>query len=80
MNGSKTAAENDQAASAKDPGRGAQPLGELRIVAVSAISEDTLDDAAREETWAEIGRALQEFEGPSGFTGPCELLVGAGTN
>ena len=39
-----------------------------------------LDDAAREETWAEIGRALQEFEGPSGFTGPCELLVGAGTN
>jgi hypothetical protein len=38
-----------------------------------------LDDAAREETWAEIGRALQEFEGPSGFTGPCELLVGAGT-
>ena len=39
MNASKTAAENDPAASAKDPGRGAQPLGELRIVAVSAISE-----------------------------------------
>jgi SAM-dependent methyltransferase len=39
-----------------------------------------LDDAGREETWAEIGRALREFEGPSGFTGPCELLVGAGTN
>ena len=39
MNASKTAAENDQAASAKDPGHGAQPLGELRIVAVSAISE-----------------------------------------
>ena len=39
-----------------------------------------LDEAAREETWAEIGRALQEFEGPAGFTGPCELLVGAGTN
>jgi SAM-dependent methyltransferase len=39
-----------------------------------------LDDGAREETWAEIGRALQEFEGSSGFTGPCELLVGAGTN
>jgi SAM-dependent methyltransferase len=39
-----------------------------------------LNDAEREETRAEIGRALQEFEGPSGFTGPCELLVGAGTN
>lgn len=38
-----------------------------------------LDEAAREETWAEIERALQEFEGPSGFIGPCELLVGAGT-
>jgi SAM-dependent methyltransferase len=37
-----------------------------------------LDAAAREETWAEIGRALQEFEGPDGFAGPCELLVGAG--
>ena len=39
MTGSKTAAGNDPAASAKDPGRGGQPLGELRIVAVSAISE-----------------------------------------
>ncbi len=39
-----------------------------------------LDAARREETWAEIARALQEFEGPSGFTGPCEVLVGAGTN
>jgi SAM-dependent methyltransferase len=38
-----------------------------------------LDAAAREETWAEIGRALKEFEGPEGFAGPCELLVGAGT-
>jgi SAM-dependent methyltransferase len=38
-----------------------------------------LDDAAREETWAEIERDLREFEGPSGFVGPCELLVGAGT-
>jgi predicted N-acyltransferase len=39
MTASKTAAGNDPAASAKDPGRGGQPLGELRIVAVSAISE-----------------------------------------
>jgi SAM-dependent methyltransferase len=38
-----------------------------------------LDAAAREETWAEIGRALEEFQGPDGFAGPCEVLVGAGT-
>ncbi len=38
-----------------------------------------LDEAAREATWAEIEEALREFEGPGGFTGPCELLVGAGT-
>ncbi len=31
------------------------------------------------EVWAEIGRALHEFEGPDGFAGPCELLVGGGT-
>jgi SAM-dependent methyltransferase len=39
-----------------------------------------LDEDAREETWLEIERALREFEGPSGFVGPCELLVGAGTH
>ena len=31
------------------------------------------------EVWAEIGRALGEFEGPDGFVGPCELLVAGGT-
>jgi SAM-dependent methyltransferase len=38
-----------------------------------------LSEAEREETWAEIEVALREFEGPDGFVGPCELLVGAGT-
>jgi SAM-dependent methyltransferase len=38
-----------------------------------------LDEAAREATWAEIEVALQEFEAAGEFTGPCELLVGAGT-
>jgi SAM-dependent methyltransferase len=38
-----------------------------------------LDEAAQEATWAEIEVALGEFEGPDGFHGPCELLVGAGT-
>jgi SAM-dependent methyltransferase len=38
-----------------------------------------LDEDAREATWAEIEVALREFEATGGFTGPCELLVGAGT-
>jgi SAM-dependent methyltransferase len=39
-----------------------------------------LHAAAQEEAWAEIEQALGEFEGPDGFVGPCELLVGAGTH
>ena len=38
-----------------------------------------LSEAERSETWAEIEEALREFEGPNGFVGPCELLVGGGT-
>ncbi len=38
-----------------------------------------LDEAAREATWAEIEAELGEFEAAGRFTGPCELLVGAGT-
>lgn len=38
-----------------------------------------LSEAEREETWAEIEESLAEFEGPDGFVGPCEMLVGAGT-
>jgi SAM-dependent methyltransferase len=38
-----------------------------------------LDEAGREATWAEIEEALREFETADGFSGPCELLVGAGT-
>jgi len=34
----------------------------------------------QQEAWAEIEAALGEFEAPDGFRGPCELLVGAGTN
>jgi SAM-dependent methyltransferase len=37
-----------------------------------------LDDAARAAAWDEVGEALREYEGPDGFTGPCEVLVGAG--
>jgi SAM-dependent methyltransferase len=39
-----------------------------------------LPEAQREEAWAEIEAALRQFEGPEGFVGPCELLVGAGTS
>jgi len=39
-----------------------------------------LTEQEREETWAEIEAALGEFEGPNGFAGPCELLVGVGVN
>lgn len=37
-----------------------------------------LDRPARDDVWAEITEALREFEGPTGFTGPCEMLVGSG--
>jgi SAM-dependent methyltransferase len=39
----------------------------------------TLTPAEREDTWLEIIEALRQFEGPEGFVGPCEMLVGAGT-
>jgi hypothetical protein len=38
-----------------------------------------LDEPGREAAWAEIEETLEQFEGPGGFEGPCELLVGAGT-
>jgi SAM-dependent methyltransferase len=38
-----------------------------------------LDEPAREAAWAEIEDELQQFVGPDGFAGPCELLVGVGT-
>jgi len=34
----------------------------------------------RQDTWREIESALGEFETAEGFRGPCELLVGVGTN
>jgi len=38
-----------------------------------------LSEAERTETWQEIASELAKFEGPQGFAGPCEMLVGAGT-
>lgn len=37
-----------------------------------------LDGAGREAAWEEIHAALREFEDPSGFRGPSELVVGMG--
>lgn len=41
----------------------------------------SLSDDERADTWREIEEALLRFETPAdGFVGPCEMLVGAGTN
>ena len=39
----------------------------------------TLDAAAKEAAWQEIETALGQFQRPSGFEGPCELIVAVGT-
>jgi hypothetical protein len=38
-----------------------------------------LPDPGREAAWTEIAETLAQFEGPSGFEGPCEMVVAAGT-
>jgi SAM-dependent methyltransferase len=38
-----------------------------------------LAEPEREAAWTEIAEALGEFEGPDGFTGPCEMLVVSAT-
>jgi len=42
---------------------------------LAGLSEDD-----RRDTWRAIEAALAEFETAEGFSGPCELLVGVGTN
>jgi hypothetical protein len=36
-----------------------------------------VSEADRNRAWTEIEKDLRRFEGPDGFVGPCELLVGA---
>ncbi len=38
-----------------------------------------LTETQRAEVWIEIEEALRQFETDGAFTGPCEMLVGAGT-
>ena len=37
-----------------------------------------LPEAERESVWQEIAAELRQFQGPGGFEGPCELVVGVG--
>lgn len=39
----------------------------------------SLDDAGKQAAWDEIAESLRAFEGPRGFEGPCEMVVGVGT-
>jgi SAM-dependent methyltransferase len=39
-----------------------------------------LDEVARERTWTRIGAELEQFDGPEGFSGPCEMLVAGAVN
>ena len=38
----------------------------------------SLDQAGKEAAWEEIAKELRKFESPSGFEGPCELIVVSG--
>lgn len=38
------------------------------------------DEAARQQAWSEIERALTQFEGPGGVVAPSEHLLGVGTS
>ena len=38
-----------------------------------------LTEPEQEAAWDEIARELVQFEGPDGFAGPCEMIVGVGT-
>jgi len=38
-----------------------------------------LTEPEREAAWDEIAHELARFEGPDGFAGPCEMIVGVGT-
>jgi len=39
-----------------------------------------MSERERAETWKEIEAGLGKFENDQGFVGPCEMLVGSGTN
>jgi ubiquinone/menaquinone biosynthesis C-methylase UbiE len=38
-----------------------------------------LSEEERDSVWAEIEQELRQFEGPGGFEGPCEMIVGVAT-
>lgn len=38
-----------------------------------------LDETEKQAAWDEIARELAKFDGPDGFEGPCEMVVGVGS-
>ncbi|MEZ5097480.1 MAG: hypothetical protein R2731_16130 [Nocardioides sp.] len=38
-----------------------------------------VEAGAAADAWRQIEAALAEYDGPGGFTGPCEMLVVSGT-
>ena len=38
-----------------------------------------LSEVEKDEAWSEIAEALGDFESATGFEGPCELVIAAGT-
>lgn len=39
----------------------------------------SLDQSGKDSAWSEIEEQLRQFEGPTGFRGPCEMIVAVGT-
>lgn len=39
----------------------------------------SLDEASKDAAWIEIEEQLRQFESPTGFRGPCEMVVAVGT-
>jgi hypothetical protein len=37
-----------------------------------------LSETEREAIWLEIAQELGQYENPTGFEGPCKLLIGVG--
>jgi hypothetical protein len=38
----------------------------------------SLSGMQQAKTWDDIAQALQQFDGPDGFVGPCQMLLGIG--
>jgi ubiquinone/menaquinone biosynthesis C-methylase UbiE len=57
----------------------AEAIRRLKETAFLRGPIEKLDEAQREQAWAEIERQLSQFEGPNGGEVPGEFLIGVGT-